>query len=122
MSQPARDLLTMAAAQAAERGGVDLDTNHLLWSAAKLEPTRQLLGRAGADPDDIVRAIEEQWPGEPRAERPPQLTPGAKRTLLDAHQISRALGSTYIGPEHILLALGVNPESTARAGRCQPPG
>jgi ATP-dependent Clp protease ATP-binding subunit ClpC len=113
MSQPARDLLTIAAAQAAERGGVDLDTNHLLWSAAKLEPTRQLLARAGADPDDIVRAVEEQWPGEQRAERPPQLTPGAKRTLLDAHQISRALGSTYIGPEHILLALGVNPDSTA---------
>ena len=46
----ARDLLSIAAAQAAERGGVDLDTNHLLWSAARLEPTRQLLARAGADP------------------------------------------------------------------------
>src|SRR6185437_2377272 len=44
---------------------------------------------------------------------PPQLTPGAKRALLDAHQISRAVGSTYIGPEHILFALAVNPESGA---------
>ena len=113
MSQPARDLLSIAAAQAAERGGADLDTNHLLWSAARLEPTRQLLVRAGADPDAIIRDIEEHWSGEPRADRPPQLTPGAKRTLLDAHQISRALGSSYIGPEHILLALGVSPDSTA---------
>jgi ATP-dependent Clp protease ATP-binding subunit ClpC len=44
---------------------------------------------------------------------PPQLTPGSKRALLDAHQISRSLGSTYIGPEHILFALAVNPESVA---------
>jgi ATP-dependent Clp protease ATP-binding subunit ClpC len=113
MSQPARDLLSMASVQAAERGGVDLDTNHLLWAAARLEPTRQLLVRAGADPDEIGRAIEEHWSSQPQADRPPQLTPGAKRALLDAHQISRALGSTYIGPEHILLALGVNPDSTA---------
>jgi len=112
MSQPARELLGSAAAQAAERGGVDLDTDHLLWSAARLEPTRTLLSRAGADPDAIVRAIEEHWSGARQAERPPQLTPGAKRALLDAHQISRALGSTYIGPEHILLALA-NPDSTA---------
>src|ERR1700734_2830082 len=44
---------------------------------------------------------------------PPQLTPGAKRALLDAHQISRVVGSTYIGPEHILFALAANPESGA---------
>ena len=113
MSQPARDLLSIASVQAAERGGVDLDTNHLLWSAARLEPTRQLLARAGGDPDEIARAIEEHWSSQAQADRPPQLTPGAKRALLDAHQISRALGSTYIGPEHILLALGVNPDSTA---------
>jgi ATP-dependent Clp protease ATP-binding subunit ClpC len=139
MSQPAQELLAVAAAQAARRGGVDLDTDHLLWSAARLEPTRQLLARAGADPDSVVRAIEDHWSGEQQAERPPQLTPGAKRVLLEAHQISRALGSTYIGPEHILLALGVNPDSTAGrmlaaarvtpealqaalAGRGRPPG
>ncbi len=45
--------------------------------------------------------------------QPPQLTPGAKRALLDAHRISHSLGSTYIGPEHILFALAVNPESMA---------
>ncbi|MBO0777184.1 MAG: ATP-dependent Clp protease ATP-binding subunit, partial [Actinobacteria bacterium] len=49
---------------------------------------------------------------ERRAE-PPALTPAAKRALLDAHRISRAVGSSYIGPEHLLLALAVNPESGA---------
>jgi ATP-dependent Clp protease ATP-binding subunit ClpC len=113
MSGRARELLGAAAAEAAELGATDLDTIHLLWAAAKLEPTRQLLSRAGSDPDALAREIETQERrGEPRRE-PPHLTPGAKRALLDAHQISRSLASTYIGPEHILLALGVNPESSA---------
>jgi ATP-dependent Clp protease ATP-binding subunit ClpC len=47
------------------------------------------------------------------AEGTPSLTPSAKRALLDARQISRAFGSSYIGPEHLLFALAVNPESAA---------
>src|SRR5215469_14830949 len=114
MSGPARELIGAAAAQVAERGEVDLDTEQLLWAAARLDPTRQMLIRAGADPDAMVRSIEEQHSrGGTHAGEPPQLTPGAKRALLDAHQISRSLGSTYIGPEHILFALAVNPESSA---------
>ncbi|MGA9835415.1 MAG: ATP-dependent Clp protease ATP-binding subunit, partial [Trebonia sp.] len=50
--------------------------------------------------------------GEPR-EGTPSLTPSAKRALLDARQISRAFGSSYIGPEHLLFALAVNPDSAA---------
>jgi ATP-dependent Clp protease ATP-binding subunit ClpC len=113
MSGPARELIGAGAAHAAQHGGGNLDTEHLLWAAAKLDPTRQLLTRAGADPDAIARTIERQEAAGAHTGEPPQLTPGAKRALLDAHQISRALGSTYIGPEHILLALAVNPESAA---------
>jgi ATP-dependent Clp protease ATP-binding subunit ClpC len=145
MSGPARQLLGAAAAQAAkqageraEHGGTDLDTEHLLWAAATVEPARRLLIRAGADPAALARAVEESEGAAPGAGRGgaglagqpggpgeagfehragevvrPQLTPGAKRALLDAHQISRSLGSTYIGPEHIVLALALNSESAA---------
>src|SRR5580693_1148176 len=113
MSEPARELLGAAASHVAERGGTDVGTENLLWAAASLEPTRQLLARAGADPGALARAVESQEPSGERGGEPPQLTPGAKRALLDAHQISRSLGSTYIGPEHILFALAVNPESSA---------
>ena len=113
MSAPARELLGAAAAHVAERGGANLDTEQLLWAAAHLEPTRELLSRAGADPDTLIREIEDQEAQAGPAGEPPQLTPGAKRALLDAHQISRAVGSTYIGPEHILFALAANPESGA---------
>ena len=113
MSAPARELLGAAAAHVAERGGANLDTEQLLWAAAHLEPTRELLARTGADPDELIREIESQEAQAGQAAEPPQLTPGAKRALLDAHQISRAVGSTYIGPEHIVFALAANPESGA---------
>jgi len=113
MSGPARELLSAAAQQATESGSANVDTENLLWAAAMLEPTRQLLSRAGADPVALAREIEAAGPSGQRRGEPPQLMPGAKRALLDAHQISRALGSTYIGPEHLLLALAVNPESAA---------
>jgi ATP-dependent Clp protease ATP-binding subunit ClpC len=113
MSDQARELLETAVRQAMEWGGVDLDAEHLLWAAARTEPTRQLLSRAGADPDALAEEAARRVPrGEPR-DRPPVLTPAAKRALLDAHQISRALGSSYIGPEHLLLALAANQESEA---------
>ncbi len=113
MSGPGRELLGAAASHSAERGGRDLDTEQLLWAAASMEPTRTLLSRAGADPDGLIRDIESQESRAAPSGEPPQLTPGAKRALLDAHQISRAVGSTYIGPEHILFALAANQESGA---------
>ena len=111
LSEQARELVTAAARRAAEVGSPDLDTEHLLWAMTETEGTRQLLSRTGTDPAQLRSDLDElPRRGEPRTD-PPSLTPAAKRALLDAHQISRALGSSYIGPEHLLLALTVNPES-----------
>jgi ATP-dependent Clp protease ATP-binding subunit ClpC len=113
LTEQARELLRDAATQAAQWGDPDLDTDHLLWAATKEEPTRRLLAAGGADPDGIARDIESRAQRGPAREEAPSLTPSAKRALLDARQISRALGSSYIGPEHLLFALAVNPESAA---------
>ncbi|MGH3096960.1 MAG: ATP-dependent Clp protease ATP-binding subunit [Streptosporangiales bacterium] len=115
MSQPARELVAGAAQQASEWGSPELDTEHLLWAATQAEPTRTLLQRAGADPGALADQISAraQSAASAGAQTQPALTPGAKRVLLDAHQISRGLGSTYIGPEHLLLALAANPETVA---------
>jgi ATP-dependent Clp protease ATP-binding subunit ClpC len=113
MTEQARELVREAAAQATAWGDADLDTDHLLWAATRQEPVRRLLVAAGADPVAIARDIESRAQvGEPR-EGMPSLTPSAKRALLDARQISRAFRSSYIGPEHVLFALAVNPESAA---------
>jgi ATP-dependent Clp protease ATP-binding subunit ClpC len=111
LSDQARELVNAAARRAAETGSPDLDTDHLLWAMIAEEPTRHLISRAGADPEYVRDQLERLGRrGEPRSENP-SLTPAAKRALLDAHQISRALGSTYIGPEHLLFAIALNPES-----------
>jgi ATP-dependent Clp protease ATP-binding subunit ClpC len=111
LSEQARELINAAFRRAAEAGSADLDTHHLLWAMLDEESTRNLISRAGADPGYLREQLEAMAHiGEARSESP-SLTPAAKRALLDAHQISRALGSTYIGPEHLLFALALNPES-----------
>ncbi|MCT2280146.1 ATP-dependent Clp protease ATP-binding subunit, partial [Micromonospora chalcea] len=115
MTADAREMLADAARRAAQKHSNDLDTDHLLWAALQREPLRDLVRRAGADPDTLGNARGGRGEGAPRGEVPPNLslTPAAKRALLDAHQLSRAMGANYIGPEHILMALPLNPESPA---------
>ncbi|MGN9893917.1 ATP-dependent Clp protease ATP-binding subunit [Micromonospora sp. L31] len=126
MTADAREMLADAARRAAQKHSNDLDTDHLLWAALQREPLRDLVRRAGADPDALVNALGGRGDGAPGGEVPTNLslTPAAKRALLDAHQLSRAMGANYIGPEHILMALPLNPESPAgrmlAAGRIQP--
>ncbi|WP_406441321.1 ATP-dependent Clp protease ATP-binding subunit [Streptomyces sp. NBC_01613] len=119
LSQPARELVRGAAQYAAEHGSRDLDTQHLLRAALAAEPTRSLLSRAGADPDSLASEIDERsGPAQHTPEEAPpptslSLTPAVKRALLDAHDLARASGNGYIGPEHVLSALAANPDSAA---------
>ncbi|MEU6100530.1 ATP-dependent Clp protease ATP-binding subunit [Streptomyces flaveolus] len=106
LTESSQELLNLAARRALEDGTSDLDTEHLLWAATKVDPARGLLARAGADPDALASQIAEVLPresGEPSSE--PGLTPAAKRTLATAYARSQAAGVSYIGPEHILGAL-----------------
>ncbi len=123
MSGAARDLVVDAARFASASGSHDLDTDHLLWSALRREPLRTLLRQAGADPDALDRALARPEIQDGQGEPALLLTPATKRALLEAHRISRATGSSYIGPEHIVMALAANPESPGGrllAGRMSP--
>ncbi|PLW72764.1 AAA family ATPase, partial [Streptomyces sp. DJ] len=112
MSAPARQLFSDAASYAAQHGSADLDTEHLLRAALAAEPTRSMVSRAGADPDTIAAEIDRQaGEGPPRSSI--AVTPAVKRALLDAHDIARSSGASYIGPEHVLTALAANRDSAA---------
>lgn len=123
MSEPARRMVDDAATYAAEHGSADLETEHLLRAALDTEPTRDLVVRAGADPDELAAEIDRT-----AGDGPPQariaVTPAVKRALLDAHDLARNIGASYIGPEHVLAALAANPDSAAgrilRAARFDP--
>src|SRR5215211_7146769 len=93
-------------------------TNELLQRAARqaaLEDrvVRRVLGEADADPDQMRAQLEEETEKEARKDVSPSLAPDAKRALLAAYEESQALGSSYIGPEHVLLALASDEESEA---------
>ncbi|MFI6060641.1 ATP-dependent Clp protease ATP-binding subunit [Streptomyces sp. NPDC051286] len=112
LSGPARQLVTVAASYAARHGSTDLDTEHLLRAALTTEPTRRMVSRAGADPDALAAEIDRQAGEGPRSHFI-AVTPAVKRALLDAHEIARSTGASYIGPEHVLAALAANRDSTA---------
>ncbi|WP_269853220.1 ATP-dependent Clp protease ATP-binding subunit [Streptomyces sp. RPT161] len=114
LSDSARELLAAAVRRAEEDGSADLDTDHLLWAATQVEPSRTTLAKAGADPDRLAAELAEVLPTGALAEgEEPQLTPAAKRALITAHALARAGGASYIGPQHILSALVEQPDNAA---------
>ncbi|MFD9246936.1 Clp protease N-terminal domain-containing protein, partial [Streptomyces sp. NPDC059556] len=106
LTESSHELLNLAARKAVEDGTSDLDTEHLLWAATQVDPSRRLLSQVGVDPEALAAQLDRVLPresGEPSSE--PGLTPAAKRTLAAAYGRSQETGVSYIGPEHILAAL-----------------
>ncbi|GAA4917598.1 ATP-dependent Clp protease ATP-binding subunit [Nonomuraea thailandensis] len=113
LSAEARQVLSGALEAAGQRGAADLDVLDLLDALIDTDSGQALLRTAGVDVGRLRDRIDAAaGPGEP-AEPPTTLSPATKRAILDAQRISRALQSSYIGPEHLLLALAANPDSTA---------
>ncbi len=113
LDDQARGLLVRAARQAAAWGNQDLDAVHLLWAATQLPATRNQLRQAGVDTEALARRIEQSVRKNQPVDEVTSLSPAAKRVLQDALEQSQAVGASYIGPEHILLALANNTESRA---------
>jgi ATP-dependent Clp protease ATP-binding subunit ClpC len=112
-SDSTSDLLQRAAQQAAEWGSLDLNTEHLLWSAVKDDVARRVLEEVDADPAAIRAQLEEEVGKGARTDVSPSLAPDAKRALLSAYEESQAMSASYIGPEHVLLALAKDEDSEA---------
>ena len=111
-SDSTTDLLQRGAGRAMEWGASDLTGEHLLHAALEDGMVRRVLGSVDADPGAISAQLEEAGKGA-RTNVTPSLAPDAKRALLAAYEESQALGASYIGPEHVLLALARDEESEA---------
>ena len=112
-SDATTQLLQRAAQKALEWGNLDLDSDHLLWAALQDDVVRHVLRQTGADADAIADQVEEEAETGERTDIAPSLTPDAKAVLLAAYEESRQLGSSYVGPEHVLLALSRDEEGAA---------
>ncbi len=112
-SDATRQLLQRAAQTALEWGSLDLDSDHLLYAALQDDVVRHVLSQVDADPEAIMAQIDEEAEKAERTDVAPSLSPDAKAALLAAYQESRELDSSYVGPEHVLLALARDEESAA---------
>ena len=110
-SDATRELLQRAAQTALEWGSLDLDSDHLLYAALQDDVVRHVLQQVDADPDAIAAQIEEEADSGERTDVSPSLSPDAKAALLAAYDESRELGASYVGPEHVLLALARDDET-----------
>ncbi|MDQ4062870.1 MAG: AAA family ATPase [Actinomycetota bacterium] len=113
-SDATNELLQRAARRAMERGGLDLTNEDLLAGALEDGTVRRVLEGADADPGQVRAELEGSGEGrDGRSDVAPSLAPEAKRALLAAYDESQALGASYVGPEHVLLALALDEESEA---------
>jgi ATP-dependent Clp protease ATP-binding subunit ClpC len=115
LSRRTHAVLSQTARFALERGHSDVDALHILRVMVEQSPASDIIRRVGADPSAIAASIDQRLPESTgqSAETAPALTPSAQRALLDAHQVARAFGSTYIDPEHLFFAFVVNQDAPA---------
>ena len=112
-SDATNELLQRAAERAMARGSLDLTNAHLLHAALGDGAVRRVLEEVDADPGQVLAQLESDEGRDGRSDVAPSLAPDAKRALLAAYDESQALGASYIGPEHVLLALALDEESEA---------
>jgi ATP-dependent Clp protease ATP-binding subunit ClpC len=112
-SDATRELLQRAAQLAVEWGSLDLDTEHLLWAAMQDDLVGQIVSHADGDPAAIAAQVEDEADQRGRTDVAPSLSPEAKAALLRAYDEMRELNSSYLGPEHVLLALARDTGSDA---------
>ena len=114
LSRRTHEVVGTAVRFAVERGHADVDALHLLHALVSGEQGRTALSAAGIDVDALLSAIEERLPaGGERAGGTPAMTPYAQRALLEAVQVARAFGSTYVDPEHLFFAFVANEHAAA---------
>jgi ATP-dependent Clp protease ATP-binding subunit ClpC len=115
-------LLEVAGRFAAEHGHAELDVLHLVRVMMDHDQIGRHVAATGADPQAIAQAAESRMPepaegaaesSEDQAAAQVSLTAATQRALLDAYQVARSFGSTYIEPEHVFFALVLNQDLSA---------
>nr|WP_218868573.1 ATP-dependent Clp protease ATP-binding subunit [Pseudoclavibacter chungangensis] len=107
LSRRTHQVVESAANYAREHGHTEVDALHLLRVMIDHPLIREAVEREGGDPESLVQSVELALPASVPGTAPEEsiLTTSAQRALVDAYQLSRAFGSTYINPEHLFGAL-----------------
>lgn len=116
-SDQAREILQRSAKRAVLFGSREVDTEHLLYELPESDVVQTLLKQHKVSADDIrayIDANATRRHGAPVTTRVQLgVSPRVKSALDRAFMISREMGHSYVGPEHILLGLADVPDSFA---------
>ena len=115
LSKRTHEIVTNAAKFAVERGQTEVDALHILRVMLEDDPAAAGVRQAGVEPKAIINAVDEQLPApvEDQGASAATLNGSAQKVLLDAYQVARGMGSTYINPEHVFFAFVLNQDSPA---------
>ncbi len=116
MTDNAKLLVGTAREAAQEWGNPEITPEHLLYAATEAEPGRSIVEELSLDPDQVAEQMEDYLDtGEPSDEDLADITlsPATKLALRAAQRQAAQSGSSYIGPEHILLGIASLPDSVA---------
>lgn len=115
LSDTAKDIIQEAGNVAHKFGRREVDTEHLLYALADNDVVAEILNQYKLKPGDIKGYIDANAPKgkQTTTEDEMGVSPRVKSVLQGAYQISRELGHSYIGPEHLLIALAVEPDGMA---------
>ncbi|GAA1482912.1 ATP-dependent Clp protease ATP-binding subunit [Gordonia sinesedis] len=115
LTDDARTLINTAAGAAKDWGSSEITPEHLLAAAASIEPTQAILTELGLDPEKVVNDMHDATEGG-KGKTPDEalsLSPASKLVLRNAQQQAAQAGTGYVGPQHILLGIGLVPDTPA---------
>src|SRR5690242_1182153 len=107
--------LAAAAREAAADGAAEIGTHHQLLGLYEEGVAAAILEKIGIRADEVRRTAREMFPGggEP-GEHPPPESAEAREAVEGAAAVARRAAMDYVGPEHLLGALALDPGSRAR--------
>lgn len=119
LSDNAKQLVATAQAAAKDWRSPEVTPEHLLYAATLVEPTRGILTELGHDPDELSMKMRDAVAGHRgsngNGDGAIALSPAAKRAMRNAQRSAAEAGSSYIGPEHILLGIAETETPAAQA-------
>lgn len=118
LSDNAKTLVAEARDAAREWGNAEITPEHLLYAATEVEPSRSVIAQLDLDPDRVGAqmrgAAGSGAASATTADGGIVLSPAAKLVLRNAQRSAAEAGSSYIGPEHILLGLAAGDSTAAQ--------
>ena len=108
-SEQTKELIQQAGEKAAELQRKEVDTEHLLYTLADSDVVQEIFKQFKIKPQDVKQYIDANAPKGAEKLKGDKIelsiSPRLKNVFEFAFGVSRELGHSYVGPEHLLIGL-----------------